>query len=759
MNIKTIIIIPIIFIVILSATLTNFLVSFEEKVFINQSKEIENKIILEQKHNTKNNINNIITILNHKSESFITLQKEIIKERTSNAIQLIDNIYKNNQNLSKNDIFAKIKQDLNFISSTDTSKYYYIYKMDGTCVSVPANRKLEGKNLLNLQDIKGQYVIKTMIKIASKGGGFNEWYYLNPKTKNIEKKIGYAIEYKPLNIFIGTAIYEQNIIDNIKKFSSTLLNDFKTTHGGYVFAYDDKGNTIAHIKKSLIGVNRWDLKKNGKYLLREVIHKGQIKGGSFVEYEATINPKTKKPANKISFLNEFKKLKWVIGTGFYTDDLYNDIKISQAKLKIEFERELQTIIFSTIIVTLILIIVLWIILNKVSSKLTYYRKELETNNDKLNDLNINLENKVVEKTKDLNENLDFVNDLLDSSLQGITISDLKGICVGVNNSTLEILSYKHKNDIVNKNIFEFICDSSKDLVKHNILNNYTQAYEINLIDSNNKDVPVLIKGKTVKHKNKELRITTFVSLVDLKKKEKLLYEQAKLSSMGEMIGNIAHQWRQPLSVISTASTGMQMQKEFGKLSDEIFNKNCEAINENAQYLSKTIDDFRNFIKGDRKKMIFKLSNEITSFLHLIDGSIKNHNINLILDLDDTIELNSYENELTQCMINIFNNAKDVLKEKEEDNRFIFISTYLEDDKVIIKIKDSGGGIAQNVLPKIFEPYFTTKHKSQGTGLGLHMSYNLIVDGMNGTIEANNVEFKYDEKKYVGAEFTIALSLS
>ena len=254
-----------------------------------------------------------------------------------------------------------------------------------------------------------------------------------------------------------------------------------------------------------------------------------------------------------------------------------------------------------------------------------------------------------------------------------------------------------------------------------------------------------------------------------RKKDLLLMEQSKMASMGEMIGNIAHQWRQPLSTISTASSGMQLQKEYNILTDKEFNESCEAINNNAQYLSKTIDDFKNFIKGDRKKTIFDFRNTIKGFLTLVNGSIKTHNINVIQDLQEYIIFDGYENELTQCLINIFNNSKDVLIEKEVKNKFLFISTFIDEEKIadensnlrtkaIIKIKDNAGGIPEDILPKIFEPYFTTKHKSQGTGLGLHMTYNLIVDGMGGTIESSNITYEYEGKEYTGAEFKISLPL-
>lgn len=163
-------------------------------------------------------------------------------------------------------------------------------------------------------------------------------------------------------------------------------------------------------------------------------------------------------------------------------------------------------------------------------------------------------------------------------------------------------------------------------------------------------------------------------------------------------------------------------KKHGLLTDELFDKTCIEINNNAQYLSKTIEDFKNFIRNDRTKVTFNLSEDINSFLELVRGSIKNHDINLILDLKDDIIIDGYPNELIQCLINIFNNSKDALIERI--------------------IKDNAGGISKKAFPRIFEPYFTTKYKPIGTGIGLSMIYNLIVEGMNGSIKDDNVSFIY-----------------
>ena len=260
-----------------------------------------------------------------------------------------------------------------------------------------------------------------------------------------------------------------------------------------------------------------------------------------------------------------------------------------------------------------------------------------------------------------------------------------------------------------------------------------------------------------KVKNRETKILT--EMEKNRQKDIQLFEQSKLASMGEMIGNIAHQWRQPLSIISTSATGIQMQKEYNILTDDNLDSACETINTQTQYLSKTIDDFRDFIKGERILELYDLKECMESFIELVTPTAKSHNLNLILDFQEDIKLNGYPNELKQCLINIFNNAKDVLMDLDDQDKLLFISTCKKDDTIHIDIKDSGGGIPEDIFLKIFDPYFTTKHQSKGTGLGLHMAYNLIVDGMKGSITVKNEKFIYNEKEYLGASFNIKLPIT
>lgn len=241
--------------------------------------------------------------------------------------------------------------------------------------------------------------------------------------------------------------------------------------------------------------------------------------------------------------------------------------------------------------------------------------------------------------------------------------------------------------------------------------------------------------------------------------EKVILNQAKLADIGNMLANIAHQWRQPLSVISTGATGMKVKKEHNILDDNEFYELCETINKNAQYLSQTIEDFRNFIKGDKEVIDFNLKNDTENFIKLVDTLIKEYNLQLILELEEDIQIKGYPNELIQCFINIFNNAKDALvSNNEENNRYVFISQTIENKTITITFKDNAGGIPEDILDRVFEPYFTTKHKSQGTGIGLHMSYNLIVNGMKGGIKVENETFTFNNQQHKGAKFIITLPI-
>jgi len=345
------------------------------------------------------------------------------------------------------------------------------------------------------------------------------------------------------------------------------------------------------------------------------------------------------------------------------------------------------------------------------------------------------------------------NELIDATMEGIVLFK-DGKCIDANQSALDIFGYSKKSEVLGKDSLYFVSEKSKELVKKNILKDNINPYEAIMIRKDKSEFTALLRGHNLK--NKKVRLSSIIDITNIKKQEKLLSEQSKLVAMGEMIGNIAHQWRQPLSVISTSATGMQLKQELNMLDRDNIDKYCSIINQNAQYLSKTIDDFKNFVKGNEKKVEFNLYENFQSLLHLLEGTIKKSNIQIIKNIDKNIVITNLDNQLIQCYINIINNAKDAFIENDIKPRYIFVDISKDNNNVIINIKDNAGGIEKENLNKIFEPYFTTKHESQGTGIGLNMTFKLITEGMKGNIYVSNTTYTYENKKYTGAKFTIIL---
>ena len=263
------------------------------------------------------------------------------------------------------------------------------------------------------------------------------------------------------------------------------------------------------------------------------------------------------------------------------------------------------------------------------------------------------------------------------------------------------------------------------------------------------------KTKELNALNKNLEKRVLKKTNELIKKENILTQQSKMAAMGEMIENIAHQWRQPLSMISTAATGAKLQKSLGILEDKDFEETMDRINISAQHLSTTIDDFRTFFHQDKEESSFNIKIPIEKTLSLLESKLKNRNIEIIKEIED-LSIFGLQNEFIQVIMNILNNAIDALETKDLDKKLIFINAFKQNNNVIIKIKDNAGGVEEKIKDKIFDVYFTTKDKNQGTGIGLYMSYIIITKHMHGEISVQNDLFKYEDIEYYGALFKIKI---
>jgi len=262
------------------------------------------------------------------------------------------------------------------------------------------------------------------------------------------------------------------------------------------------------------------------------------------------------------------------------------------------------------------------------------------------------------------------------------------------------------------------------------------ANELNLLTENLENM-VNQRTKQLETLNKELQIKINNAVRKEKRQNAIMNQQSRLASMGEILENIAHQWRQPLNTVSWMMNDVMIKAKLGREEEIDLEELAKKVNNSVQFLSDTIEDFRRFVDHSDMAQTFYIKKVINSTILLIRETLVKSNIEIGLDCADDIKYKGFENDLKHVIMNLINNARDAFEEKKISNGLIFIRVYHENNELIIAVRDNAGGIPKDILKNIFEPYFTTKHKTKGTGLGLYMSKNMI-ERVGGSIEAISI---------------------
>jgi signal transduction histidine kinase len=248
--------------------------------------------------------------------------------------------------------------------------------------------------------------------------------------------------------------------------------------------------------------------------------------------------------------------------------------------------------------------------------------------------------------------------------------------------------------------------------------------------------------------NEDLNRKIDIEVKKSREKDMVMFQQARLASIGELIGNISHHWRQPLNTLGLLIQDAQDAYEFGDLDDDYFENFVSESMDKIDLMSKTIDNFRNFFQPNEQSQRFSVEKSIKNSLQLVKEGFDCEKIavELIVESSD-FQLLGFRNEFSQAVLNILNNAKDIFIERKTEGRGIWIS--IDGDNYTIKVEDSGGGIFADSVEKVFEPYYTTKHQSVGTGIGLYMTKTIVEENMGGEISVKNGDR--------GAVFTLTFS--
>ncbi|MBU3015948.1 cache domain-containing protein [Poseidonibacter lekithochrous] len=742
-------------IIVLTCIIVIFIMYEEqERDFKTEKLFVETEYINIEKDTLYSNINTIFNYIKNEKRTTEELLRKDLKSKINNVYQITTNIYlKNKDTYSKDEIIKQIKNAIETIRFNEGRAYFSIHNMNGVNILEPINPQLEGKSLLNIKDNKGNYPMRQIIEVLkTQEESFLDWYHFKENDKSKEfKKIELVRKFEPYNLIISTSIYLDEYEENLKKKILNQISKFQYKNDGYIFLIDFKGNVLLHPSKKARNHN---ISKEEEFsymndYIKDLISKEEKNAGSFISLKPTVTDNKDTKETRVIFSKRFDDWEWVIGTSFKLSDANKIIEKRKLNIEKQYSSYKRDVLLYGFLFTIVLLIVSFFVARLIEKKILSYKKNLE---------------KQIFKNVTQKENLLKAQQIANIGDWKLDLSTYKAYwsnefirMFGVENVDKKNFGPEYIKTLIVKEDVHYFENSLNNCIKtgeqHNCI------YRINRPDNDIR----WINCRAEINKDKTFIMGTVQDITDSKKLElekeqqsELLYQQSKMASMGEMIGNIAHQWRQPLSTITTASTGARLQKEMNCLSDKELDDTFVTINNSAQYLSQTIDDFRGFFNPKNSILNeFKIENTLTKTLKLIDAQFNVSNIEIIKNIEN-YELLSIENDLIQVLINILNNAKDALITKDEIRRLIFINTYKKEDALYIEIIDNAGGIEDNIIDRIFEPYFTTKYKSQGTGIGLYMSVEIITKRLNGNIEVRNETYDFDGISYTGAKFIIKI---
>lgn len=301
------------------------------------------------------------------------------------------------------------------------------------------------------------------------------------------------------------------------------------------------------------------------------------------------------------------------------------------------------------------------------------------------------------------------------------------------------------------NISIILVFSLSILLSFIIIKNFKKQHSILEYTVNEKTKELLALNESL-----EKRIKNEVA--NSRKKDLIMFQQSRLASMGEMISNIAHQWRQPLGSLIMIIQGFQTKMELGKLTPDFVEDKVNDALLLGDNMSNTLEDFQNFFKPNKEKKYFSLQECIQHSFELSKYLLEKESIEFHQIIKDDVTVNAFYNELSHVFLNIFSNAKDALETKQSD-KYIEVRVKKSRKSIQIHITNNGGYIDEEILPHIFEPYYTTKYKSSGTGIGLYMSKQIIEKHMNGSIDCKNIYYKINNQKFEDCVlFTITIPL-
>ncbi len=745
-----------------------------------RTEKIRNDRLREQKQVIRREVERVVEMINHQIAQSEVKARRYVKKRTNEAYSIIKNIYEqNSSSKSTAEIKKMIKDALSPIRFNHGRGYYFIASLAGECILYPIRPQLEGSNIINLQDSRGQYSIKkeiALMKLQDEGYIVGYWPKPNQGFQKDYKKVTFIKKFAPYNWHIGTGVYIDDIENELKQRLMEQLNKVRFDKNGYLFAGDWNGTTLANgAQPSIIGINLWDSTDcRGTKLSQALITASKKPSGGYVNYYWR-KPDTGKESPKIAYVKAIPKWEIFIATGLYTDDIEQKITVLQDELNKEVRRRmlrLSLILAGTVIIFVGLLLLLRKRLQKdfnlfisFFDRAAYSDEKIELSSVKFNEFR-QLAGYANKMLNDKNRaQLNLRNEQAEHSItlysigDGVITTDTSGRIKLLNGAAEKITGWLHEEAVGRplSEVFKIVNDESRET----IINYAAMALEGKyseiggphniLIAKNGLEYNISDNATPVRDSQGKVCgiVVVFRDITEQQRVEEELFKARKMESIGILAGGIAHDFNNIMTGlfgnISLAKNSLPKKTKAREYLDIASNALERAVDLTGQLLT--------FAKGGEplKKPI-----DIRQIIsHAVNLNLTGSNVRAQLTLPESLwYVNADKGQLSQVMNNLIINAKQAMAgggtlyiegsniENIKDNSI----NKLSGNYVKITIRDVGIGISAKHLKNIFDPYFTTKQT--GSGLGLATSFSII--------SKHNGYISVDSTLGVGSTFTLYL---
>jgi PAS domain S-box-containing protein len=716
-----------------------------------------------QKKIIKQEVNRVVDLISYEKAQSEILTKRKLKSRVYEAYSIAQNIYQQNKTAkSKAEIQQMILDALRPIRFEYGSGYYFATRLDGVEMLFADKPEMEGLNLLDMQDTRGQYVIKNMIGIAKQSGeGFYEYHWTKPDSAgNDFKKISFIKRFEPYDWFIGTGLYVDDVEGQIKSNLLSAISRIRFGKEGYIFINRLNGDTLVSNGKLFSGTKKlWEVFSKNSEKMKDIFDKeynAALKPeGDYIYYSHIKLTTPNKESPKASFIYGIPDLQWLVGAGVYLDDVETDIALMQTKLNDQIKEKMFYFILIVMgIVSLFFLFFNWLnrgLKNDFNLFISFFNRsahsdeEIDRETIKFVELDQMAEyaNKMLTDRKQaedaLREGEKRFRLLAQASFEGIVIHD-KGKILLANDRYYELFGYE-PHELAGKDAISLtVTPDSVQRIKKCVAEGNPGPYEVTGKKKDGTIFPIEIWSRMFRYQGQTARMGAIRDVTEKKKLEGQLHHVLKMESIGTLAGGIAHDFNNIIGIIfGNTELAMDDVPEWNPARH-----NLEEIL-TASFRAK--DLVRQLLSFARKT---KLEKKPTNILPIVKDSLKllRSSIPTSIELRQNMAKNvdtilADPTQINQILINFCTNADHAmpdggvivitLKNVELDEDTAAQYTDLNPGRYVnLVVSDTGHGISQEEIDRIFDPYFTTKEQGKGTGMGLAVVHG-IVKGHNGLI--------------------------